>query len=102
MRLSVFPLIRLYVNLLCVTCNAQNSKTNICFKVSGIYMENFYQQSRKTTYMPKSNMYGQNRPHILVVNITSHVFQKLLMDAIDPTRKQKLSAQKRAEKLLAR
>ena len=32
----------------------------------------------------------------------SYYTMKLLMDAVDPTRKQKLAAQKRAEKLLKR
>ena len=39
---------------------------------------------------------------LAALTTVSYFTMKLLMDAIDPTRKQKLSAQKRAEKLLAR
>ena len=39
---------------------------------------------------------------LAALTTVSYFTMKLLMDAIDPTRKQKLAAQKRAEKLLAR
>ena len=39
---------------------------------------------------------------LAALTTVSYYTMKLLMDAIDPTRKQKLAAQKRAEKLLKR
>ena len=37
---------------------------------------------------------------LAALTTVSYYTMKLLMDAVDPTRKQKLAAQKRAEKLL--
>ena len=39
---------------------------------------------------------------LAALTTVSYYTMKLLMDAVDPTRKQKLAAQKRAEKLLKR
>ena len=39
---------------------------------------------------------------LAAVTTVSYLSMKLLMDAVDPTRKQRLAAQKKAEKLLAR
>lgn len=39
---------------------------------------------------------------LAALTTVSYYTMKLLMEAIDPTRKQKMAAQKRAEKLLAR
>ena len=39
---------------------------------------------------------------LATLTTVSYYTMKLLMEAIDPTRKQKMAAQKRAEKLLAR
>ena len=39
---------------------------------------------------------------LAALTTVSYLSMKLLMDAVDPTRKQRLAAQKKAEKLLAR